>query len=70
MYQRIASMKSCSALQREFDTADRNHQIQSDRGNMALMEATTSYMEAANARMEKLGCLDRESESDSNSGDS
>ena len=57
VYQRIEALTNCSALQRQFDIADRNHEIQKDRGNLSLMEASTSYMEASNARMEELGCF-------------
>jgi hypothetical protein len=53
---RIEATSDCNALQREFDTASRNHDIQSENGNLELMKLTTRYMVAADRRMQKLGC--------------
>jgi len=53
---RIKSMTDCSALQGEFDQADRNHSIQAERGNLELMKVTTAYMVAADNQMRRVGC--------------
>lgn len=42
VYDRIARLDDCDALQREFDIADDNN--------------NTDYMRAADARMQELGC--------------
>lgn len=55
VYGRIASMTNCAALQAQFNTASANHDRELHR-NLDLAEIDTSYMEAADARMEDLGC--------------
>jgi hypothetical protein len=56
VYDRINSLKNCSTLQAEFDQADANHTRELDAGNSHMVEATTSYMEAADNRMREVGC--------------
>ena len=45
VYERIAGLEDCAALQQEFDTAEAN-------GG----ETGTAYMKAADERMQELGC--------------
>lgn len=56
VYQIIASLTSCSALQERFDTAFENHQRDIKRGATGLAEVDTGYMNAADKRMKALGC--------------
>jgi len=53
---RIEMLTSCEALQIEFDTAEENHDIQLAEGDVEMAELSTSYMEAADARMQQIGC--------------
>jgi hypothetical protein len=53
---RIRSLTDCDELQREFDTAAENHDIQSDRGNLTLMRVSSAYMSVADDRMDTIGC--------------
>lgn len=54
VYQRIASLSDCSALQEEFDIADAHAESKQDAGLTANVEL--SYMAAANDRMREIGC--------------
>jgi hypothetical protein len=54
VYQRIESLTDCGSLQREFDTAEANF----ERGSKGTKQSSIelSYMDAANARLERIGC--------------
>ena len=54
VYDRIAGLTDCSALQHEFDVASTNH----DRASAGSRQAQTAaaYMEAADDRMKQLDC--------------
>lgn len=54
VYQRIGSMSDCDDLQAEFDQASANHD-RAEPGSDAA-RASTGYMEAADARMQEVGC--------------
>jgi len=54
VYARIAAETDCAALQDEFDTADAAHE-RADAGSHAA-EVALSYMQAADDRMEEVGC--------------
>lgn len=56
VYDRIASMTDCAALQREFDVAYANHARDAGRGAADLASVDLSYMQAVDARMQDLGC--------------
>ena len=53
---RINSLTDCAELQRQFDTAMDNHELQHQLGNLDMMRITTAYAEAADARMRQVGC--------------
>ena len=55
---RINASESCAVLQAEFDQAVKNHEINTERQNLDLMKLATSYMKAADNRMEAIGCYD------------
>lgn len=55
VYARIAILTDCADLQTEFDVAALNTDRMQDAGDDAA--APIAYMEAANARMEDLGCF-------------
>lgn len=55
VYNRIKSLTDCAALQREFDTAEANHNRDLTRGS-SLAEIDTDYMKAADSRMKAVGC--------------
>jgi uncharacterized membrane protein len=55
---RLRSLTDCAELQREFDIAAENHDIQSNQGNLTLMKVSSEYMEIAHDRAESLGCYD------------
>jgi len=55
VYDRIANMTDCAALQQQFDVADANHTRDLKR-NLDLAKIDTSYMNAAEKRMEDVGC--------------
>jgi len=54
VYDRIASLTDCAALQQEFDTAAASHDRAAAGSDQA--EAATSYMEAADDRLKELNC--------------
>lgn len=54
VYRRIDALTDCTELQREFDTAAANND-RYDAGTFGH-ETTLAYMEAANRRMEEVGC--------------
>jgi hypothetical protein len=54
VYERIAGLNDCDALQGEFDTADANHQRAE--GGSEQARAATAYMKAADERMREVGC--------------
>lgn len=56
VYARIEGETDCVRLQREFDVAYENHEIQSEEGDLKMMRISTSYMEAADERMRNIGC--------------
>jgi hypothetical protein len=56
VYERIAGLTNCESLQREFDTAQVNHRRDLDSGKLDRAEVDTSYMKAANDRMDQVGC--------------
>jgi hypothetical protein len=49
VYQRIEQTTDCAQLQKEFDTANKNHDRTGD-------PAATGYMVAADERMKAVGC--------------
>lgn len=54
VYERIAGMTSCTALQAEFDIAgDNTDRIQDEGGDASIPR---SYMDAAHNRMREVGC--------------
>ena len=53
---RIRSLTDCAELQREFDIAADNHDIQSAQGDLTMMQVSSEYMEIAYDRAESLGC--------------
>lgn len=61
VYARIESSTDCGALQRDFDTAEANHQREVRAGpeRRRFQEITLSYMTAADDRMREIGCYDR-----------
>ena len=56
VYERIAALTDCAALQREFDQAETNGRAARARGDLDLSRISTSYMEAADKRMREAGC--------------
>lgn len=56
VYAEIAAETSCSNLQAAFDRAEANGKAARARGNLALAKVTTSYMVAADTRMQAIGC--------------
>lgn len=54
VYDRIAGLDDCAALQQEFDTASASRDRAEPGSEQA--EAALSYMEAANDRLQELGC--------------
>lgn len=54
VYDRIDGLSDCGALQQEFDTAAAGHDRATPGSDQA--EAATSYMQAAQDRMDELGC--------------
>lgn len=54
VYERIASLTDCAALQREFDTAMDNSEARPALDPAG--EISQSYGEAANDRMRSIGC--------------
>lgn len=54
VYERIAGLEDCAALQEEFDTASANHDRAEAGSEQA--EAATAYMQAADERMREVGC--------------
>jgi hypothetical protein len=54
VYERIAGLDNCAALQREFDTASANNE-RAESGTSQHKE-TLGYMTAAQDRMESVGC--------------
>jgi hypothetical protein len=54
VYQRIASLTDCTMLQAEFDQAEENNGRVPAGSDQA--EWTLAYMEAADARMQEVGC--------------
>jgi hypothetical protein len=56
VYERIAAETDCAELQKEFDTAEANHDRDSGTGKTTAAEIDTSYMEVADARMRAVGC--------------
>ena len=56
VYQRIKELTDCTKLQAEFDRADGYHSRQLKAGDVDMAKVSTSYMEAADARMQALGC--------------
>jgi hypothetical protein len=56
VYRRIAKLTDCARLQDEFDTAETNHERDIARGRTDLAEIDTSYMTAADERMQQVGC--------------
>lgn len=54
VYERIASLTSCTALQREFDIAYDN--VEAREPGDPLREVSRSYGDAADNRMRELGC--------------
>jgi hypothetical protein len=56
VYERIAGLTNCESLQREFDSAQVNHKRDLDSDKLDRAEVDTSYMKAANDRMDQVGC--------------
>jgi hypothetical protein len=56
VYERIGALTDCSALQAEFDRAHVYHSREMNAGDVDMAKVSTSYMEAADARMQELGC--------------
>lgn len=56
VYARIASLTDCRELQKEFDTAEANGRRDREAGRLEQARASTSYMDAADARMKQVGC--------------
>lgn len=56
VYDRIAAESDCAAVQHEFDVSLRNHDRDLNRGRVDLAEIDTSYSQAAEDRLEALGC--------------
>ena len=56
VYQRIEAMTDCAKLQAESDRADAYHSRELNAGDVDMAEVSTSYMEAADARMQEIGC--------------
>jgi hypothetical protein len=54
VYERINGLTDCAELQKEFDTAS-THNDGAEPGTDEY-RATTAYMEAADARMQEVGC--------------
>lgn len=54
VYERIASMTSCTELQREFDIAYDN--VEAREPGDPLREISQSYGDAAHNRMQEVGC--------------
>lgn len=58
VYDRISAMTDCDELQAQFDQAAENHDRDSNRRpkRLDLMKMSSSYMDAADARMRQIGC--------------
>jgi hypothetical protein len=56
VYQRIAALTDCAKLLAEFDRANAYHSREMNAGDVDMAKVSTSYMEAAEARMQELGC--------------
>ena len=56
VYQRIAGLRDCAALQKEFDTAAATGDRERAASRIDMARLSTSYMDAADARMRQLGC--------------
>lgn len=56
--ERIAQETDCEILQMIFDASDEAHGRFADDGDLAGMEAHTAVMNAADERMDEVGCYD------------
>lgn len=56
VYERIAALSDCRALQQEFETADANGKRHRAAGETDQAKWTTAYMAAADERMKALRC--------------
>lgn len=56
VYERIAAMTDCRALQQEFDMADSNHKRDLAAGRTEQATWSTAYMKAADERMKAMKC--------------
>jgi hypothetical protein len=56
VYQRIEAMTSCAKLQAESDRAKTYHSRELKAGDVDMAKVSTSYMEAADARIQEIGC--------------
>jgi hypothetical protein len=56
VYERIAALTDCAALQREFDTAEANGARDRAAGKAEQAEWSVAYMKAADERMRALRC--------------
>lgn len=56
VYDRIKAETDCVKLQDEFDIADAAGKRSREAGNLEQASVSTSYMEAAEARRQELGC--------------
>lgn len=56
VYERIVGLTDCDALQQEFDLAEAHGERNRQDGKMDLARISTSYMEAADMQMQKIGC--------------
>jgi len=56
VYERIAALTDCRALQQEFDTADANQRRDLAAGRTEQATWSTAYMKAADERMKTLKC--------------
>jgi hypothetical protein len=56
VYQRIEALTDCAKLQAESDRADAYHSRELKAGDVDMAAVSTSYKEAADARMQEIGC--------------